>query len=274
MFTADTVSTADAVHRDLPAQHFLATLLNQIDFSKTSRPSGSSMVNGELTTSPASKEPNAPLTQDLFYKTFSQYLQLGDVILAETGTAGHGCRDFKLPPHTFLFKPTTWLSIGYMLPATQGAGLAQRELHTAKQWSTPNRVPRTVLLIGDGSFQMTAQELSTIIREELNVLLILINNDGYVIERCLHGFDQHYNDIATWDYLKAPTLFGASQEKGKGYYAETHRASTWAELKKVMADDSNTEPKLKMVEVIMGSEDAPETLLGMLNRQKEAAGVK
>ena len=106
---------------------------------------------------------------------------------------------------------TTWLSIGYMLPATQGAALAQHQLDTAGKWHKGNaqQSPRTVLLIGDGSFQMTAQELSTIIKLKLNLLLILINNDGYTIERCLHGWNQDYNNIAFWRYLEAPSFFGA-----------------------------------------------------------------
>lgn len=274
MFNADTVTAGGVVYQDLPSKHFLTTLLDQLDTLQMKKSTNTSAVNGELSTTTPSPSLDGFLTQDIFYQTFSNYLQPGDIVLAETGTAGHGCRDFKMPPHSFLFKPSTWLSIGYMLPATQGAGLAQSELHTAGEWHTPaGNIPRTVLLIGDGSFQMTAQELSTIIREELNVLLILINNDGYTIERCLHGYSQSYNDIAQWDYLKAPALFGAREEKGKGYYAETYRARTWAELEKVMEEDGKG-PKLKMVEVFMDKEDAPITLLGMLNKQKEAAAVK
>lgn len=282
MFNADTVTAGGVVYRDLPCTQLLSRLNNTLDTTKLNNSSGdTSLTNGtnaSLPSAPPSLPSNGLLTQDHFYKTFSQYLRPGDIILAETGTAGHGCRDFKLPSNTFLFKPTTWLSIGYMLPATQGAGLAQRELHATKKWDTHGRVPRTVLLIGDGSFQMTVQELGTIIREKLNVLLILINNDGYTIERCLHGYKQHYNDIAQWDYLKAPTFFGAkskSEAGGKGYYYETHQARTWGELEEVMKDNDDEEgPKLKMVEVFMDKEDAPSTLLNMLNMQKEAAAVK
>lgn len=276
MFNADTVISNGTVYRDLPSKQFLRTLLGNLDFSKIKKPVDSRTVDGETAAGAPSPEPSGRFTQDIFYKVFSKYLQPGDIVLAETGTAGHGCRDFKMPAQSFLFKPTTWLSIGYMLPATQGAGLAQRELQAANQWRTgKSGIPRTVLLIGDGSFQMTAQELSIIVREKLNVLLVLINNDGYTIERCLHGYSESYNDIAQWDYLKAPALFGAKEEKGKGYYAETHQAKTWGELEEVMKDESEvTEPKLKMVEVFMDKEDAPITLLGMLNAQKEAAAVR
>ena len=70
-------------------------------------------------------------------------------------------------------------------------------------------------------------------------------------------------------------MFGASEKRGEGYYAETHRATTWAELEEAMIEKGDAgEPKLKMVEVMMDKEDAPVTLLGLLDKQKEAAAVR
>ncbi|ERF70777.1 hypothetical protein EPUS_08335 [Endocarpon pusillum Z07020] len=68
---------------------------------------------------------------------------------------------------------------------------------------------RTILFEGDGSFQMTAQELSTVIWHKLDLTLFLINNDGYTIERFIHGMKAHYNDVSRWRYLDAPYFFGA-----------------------------------------------------------------
>ncbi|KAF7512841.1 hypothetical protein GJ744_011944 [Endocarpon pusillum] len=68
---------------------------------------------------------------------------------------------------------------------------------------------RTILFEGDGSFQMTAQELSTVISHKLDLTLFLINNDGYTIERFIHGMKAHYNDVPRWRYLDAPYFFGA-----------------------------------------------------------------
>ena len=280
-FTATAIRSCEKVFRDLPAKHVLSLLLAKLDTPRAKKQITypAAATNG-IAPRPSPPSADGLLTQELFYKTFSQYLRPGDIILAETGTAGHGCRDFHLPPHTFLFKPSTWLSIGYMLPATQGAALAQQELTSAGEWHKEcERAPRTVLLIGDGSFQMTAQELSTIIKLELNVLLILINNNGYTIERCLHGYKQAYNDIAFWRYLRAPAFFGASEkgaETGE-YRYETDRVQTWGELEEVMKQEENDRgevPILRMVEVVMGKEDAPFTLMASLNRQKAAAAVK
>lgn len=57
---------------------------------------------------------------------------------------------------------------------------------------------------------MSAQELSTVIKHELDLTLFLINNDGYTIERFIHGMKASYNDVARWRYLDAPRFFGGT----------------------------------------------------------------
>lgn len=79
----------------------------------------------------------------------------------------------------FLGQPL-WASIGYTLPALVGACLAAPGRHG-------------VLLVGDGAAQMTAQELSTLIRERIPAVVIIVDNDGYTVERAIHGPDQRYN---------------------------------------------------------------------------------
>ena len=95
---------------------------------------------------------------------------------------------------SFIGQPL-WGSIGYTLPATLGSQLAN-----------PNR--RNILLIGDGSFQLTVQELSTMIRQDIKPVIFLINNDGYTVERLIHGMEEPYNDINMWDYKALPKVFG------------------------------------------------------------------
>jgi TPP-dependent 2-oxoacid decarboxylase len=41
---------------------------------------------------------------------------------------------------------------------------------------------RVIAMIGDGSFKLTAQELSTMIRYGMRPIIILVNNHGYIIE--------------------------------------------------------------------------------------------
>lgn len=277
--TSTTVKLQERIFRDLPAKQFLSTLLTKLDPSKTKQPTSHPTLNKSQQPPTPQSNTSSPVTQAQFYHSLNPFFRPGDIILAETGTAGHGCRDFHLPSHTVLFKPATWLSIGYTLPATLGAALAQRELHTDGKWHHDSNgdpdSPRTILLIGDGSFQMTVQELSTIIRERLNVVIFLINNDGYTIEKCLHGWNREYNNIAKWRYLKALEFLGANGAEDAEYPTPTFSVETWGELEGVLGDEKvrgkgKGTRGLTLVEVVMGQEDAPGMLLEFLNKQKEA----
>lgn len=211
---------------------------------------------------------DAIVDQDTFYQRLSLYLREGDFILGETGTAGYGIRDLALPDNTMSFGPVTWLSIGYMLGAAQGMAIAQQELITAGK---PQG--RTVLLIGEGSLQMTVQEISTIIRKKLNMIIFVLNNDGYTIERLIHGKRAHYNDVAIWRYLEAPSFFGADKE---GDYApQTYHASNWGELEGIWAKKELWDGKgLRMVEIKMDIDDGPTPLLAILEKYGGGPGKK
>jgi len=201
---------------------------------------------------------NDILAQDRLWHVMANFLRPNDVLLAETGTPGYGAREMPLPKGARLFNPATWLSIGYMLPATQGAALARRDQ------SASGEDARTILLIGDGSFQMTAQELGTIVAHNLDVVVFLINNAGYTIERCIHGREQTYNDVADWRYLEAPKFFGAKED------TFTARAKTYGELKSILQDKRMSDGMgLRMVEIMLDKDDAPRgPLVGLMAKQK------
>ncbi|KAK4939012.1 hypothetical protein LTR10_020671 [Elasticomyces elasticus] len=267
-FTFEGIKIASDMHRDISTKQALDHLLDNLDFSQlnTEATTNVDLPRGR-TVSYSDVSDDQEIKQDKAWRLMGNFIRSGDILMGETGTAGYGVREMTLPPHTRLFTPTTWLSIGYMLPASQGAALAQRELIEASNYHGINDA-RTVLLIGDGSFQMTVQELATIIRHNLNVVVFLINNDGYTIERCIHGLRQGYNDITPWRYLAAPNFFGASEDTYLG------SAKTYGELKQVLQDKKLTNGRgLRMVEVFMDREDAPVgPLMDLLNKQKDKEG--
>lgn len=204
-FTMAGVQVFNNTAPDIPSKLVLRKLLECIDASRLKANTISSHLPRDFTLSFSDQDLSSPITQDKLWRLIAPMLRPGDIVLGETGTAGYGVREMPLPPAARVFTPVTWLSIGYMLPAALGAAKAQEEMRA----SSSHQVARTILLIGDGSFQMTAQELSTIIRQELDVIVFLINNNGYTIERAIHGRRQGYNDIAGWRYLEAPSFFGA-----------------------------------------------------------------
>lgn len=264
------VDIGNETFRDVPATFIVSQLSQRIDLSKITRNEPYPRLPRDWSEPIDNLVGNqSTISQDKLWRAFANILRPGDIVLGETGTAGYGVREMPLPPSTRMFTPVTWLSIGYMLPAAQGAAMAQRELIESSEYHgiKPGEA-QTILLIGDGSFQMTAQEMATIIRHSLDVLVVLINNDGYTIERCIHGRKQEYNDVSAWRYLEAPRLFGAGDD------TYTAAARTWAELAEVLKHDKiKSSGGLRMVEIFLDREDAPKGPLSNMietQRSKEA----
>ncbi|EFQ29672.1 thiamine pyrophosphate enzyme [Colletotrichum graminicola] len=263
LFYDKLVKVADQVFRDLDARSVITSLLQELDVLKPCRyaPYPDLPRDHSIRFSEVPREEK--IGHSRFWHLVSNLIRPGDIILGETGTSGHGCRLLPLPVHTRLFIPATWLSIGYMLPAAQGAALAQRELVQSDQYHKIKDA-RTILFIGDGSFQMTVQEISTIIRHSLDVIIFLVNNDGYTIERCIHGLEQPYNDVASWRYLQAPSFFGGSAET----YVQSAR--TWGELETIFDEMPSNGKGLRMVEVFMDRDDVPKgSLFDLLEKEKK-----
>ncbi|KAG9559706.1 pyruvate decarboxylase, partial [Aureobasidium melanogenum] len=210
-FSERHIKIGTEITRDVSNKKLVRMLLEQLDHSKITKPEGLSKPS-KVT---PSVESSGSLTQKDFYRVINPMLKPGDIVMGETGTASHGTRDLVLPSGSYYFTAVTWLSIGYMLPAALGASLAQRDSENwrKRSGSTDTSGDRVVLFIGDGSLQMTVQEISTMIREKLNIIIVVINNDGYTIERVIHGRKQTYNDIASWRYLQALNMFGATEDE-------------------------------------------------------------
>ncbi|RSL68610.1 hypothetical protein CEP54_002640 [Fusarium duplospermum] len=265
LFTTKGVQVGGRLYRDVSSKQILIRLAQELDnsrvFSYEDYPQLPRDTLAQIPTDPSNK----PLTQEGLWPALANYIQPGDIVLGETGTAGYGVREMALPQHVRVFTPVTWLSIGYMLPGAQGAALAQKELLESGEYFGGLLSAKTVLFIGDGSSQMTVQEMSSIVRHNLDVTIFIINNDGYTIERAIHGRKQAYNDIAPWRNLLAPVLFGAED-------AYTASAKTWQDLKRVLEDEKLLKGKeLRIVEIFLDREDCPKgPLLHFLETQKQA----
>ncbi|MGE7873175.1 alpha-keto acid decarboxylase family protein [Bacillus paramycoides] len=181
------------------------------------------------------------VTQKRFWQQMYHFLKENDVLIAEQGTPFFGSASIPLPNNTTYVGQPLWGSIGYTLPALLGTQLADLSR-------------RNILIIGDGSFQLTVQELSTILRHNLKPIIFLINNNGYTVERAIHGPNQPYNDIQMWDYDKFPNVFG-SEEKSL-----TFKVKNETELVEVLSKITFNMDRLIFIEVVMSQGDQPELL--------------
>ncbi|UOB19870.1 alpha-keto acid decarboxylase family protein [Macrococcus armenti] len=194
---------------------------------------------------------DAPLTQSNYFKVMNAFLKKDDILLAEQGTSFFGAYDLSLYNGNQFIGQPLWGSIGYTFPALLGSSLADT-----------NR--RNVLLIGDGSLHLTVQSLSTMIRKDIKPVIFVINNDGYTVERLIHGMEETYNDIQMWDYKKLPEVFGGKDK------VVVHDVKTSNELKSVMDKIDADTHHMHFVEVHMAVEDAPKKLIDIAKAFSDA----
>ena len=142
------------------------------------------------------------ITQSWLWGKLGQFLRPNDTLIVDSGTAQFGISDAEFPAQTLYITQLYIGSIGYSVPACIGASVAKRE---------QGREGRVVHVVGDGSLQLTVQEIGTMVKLGLNkilmfvinqscglmenilliiVLSLIINNKGYTIERAIHGPQQ------------------------------------------------------------------------------------
>lgn len=182
------------------------------------------------------------IRQDDLWHIIAERLDHNNLVFAEQGTAYFGISDVRLPEGVTCYGQPMWGSIGYTLPASLGAAIA-----------SPQK--RSVLLIGDGSALLTIQELAVMFQERTNPVIVLVNNDGYTVERAIHGENQRYNDIPKCDWQAMPKAFGGNDDNTLLLKVETA-----GELKAALLKAAATTDKMVLIEVIADKQDIPPLL--------------
>ena len=130
---------------------------------------------------------------DYLRQEVQKYLNEDTVVVADVGDSLFLSSDFSVSHAERFFCPAFYLSMGFAIPAALGLKFAKPNL-------------RPVVLLGDGSFQMSVSELSSFVRYNLNPVIIILNNDGYSTERFLK--EGEFNDIHRWAYHKQLDVYG------------------------------------------------------------------
>jgi indolepyruvate decarboxylase len=176
-----------------------------------------------------------PLTIQRFFDRMSHFIADNSIVVAETGVALFSAAEMLMPEGATFIGQTFYGSIGYSVGATLGASMAAQGR-------------QVVLFVGDGSFQVTGQDVSTMIRSRLKPVIFLINNDGYTIERVIT--DRPYNDIQPWHYHQLTEVFGG---------APGLDVRTEGELEDALGKAA-TAGGLVFIEIHTGRLDCPESL--------------
>jgi indolepyruvate decarboxylase len=182
-------------------------------------------------------KPNDPITAAALYSRYRDFLKPFDQIVLESGSSTSGIVPLPLPDGAEVHCQPLWGSIGWASGATLGVALADRSR-------------RTVLFTGEGSHQLTANDVGTMGRNGLKPIIFVLNNEGYMVERALEANpDWVYNDLAPWNYHALPAALGC-----RGWF--TAKVTTLGELDAALARAATGE-SASYIEVVGGRMDFP-----------------
>ncbi|HEX4146277.1 MAG TPA: thiamine pyrophosphate-dependent enzyme [Pirellulales bacterium] len=163
--------------------------------------------------------PSQPITIRRVIARLNESLDDETVVIADIGDSLFAATELVIRGRTEFISPAYYTSMGFSIPAALGTQVARPDL-------------RTVVIVGDGAFQMTGMELSTTVRHGFPLIVILLDNKGYGTERLLHPGNS-FNDIHPWAYHQLPKVLGG----GTGYEVRTEGEFD-AAMRKAWADTS------------------------------------
>ncbi|PSS34700.1 Pyruvate decarboxylase [Actinidia chinensis var. chinensis] len=202
---------------------------------------------------PLKCEPKEALRVNVLFQHIQKMLSSETAVIAETGDSWFNCQKLKLPPGCGYEFQMQYGSIGWSVGATLGYAQAAKN-------------KRVIACIGDGSFQVTAQDVSTMLRCGQKTIIFLINNGGYTIEVEIH--DGPYNVIKNWNYTGL--VDAIHNGEGKCWTTKVH-----CEEELIEAIDTATGAKkdcLCFIEVIVHKDDTSKELLEWGSRVAAANG--
>ena len=181
-------------------------------------------------------QPEAPITTRRLVRRLDESLDDRTIVIADVGDALFASSELVIRGQTEYIAPAYYTSMGFAVPAALGAQMARPDL-------------KVVTLVGDGAFQMTGMELSTIVKRGLPVTVIVLDNKGYGTERLL--LEGSFNDINPWQYQLLPQVLGG----GTGWEVRTEGEFDVA-ITRALADTTG----MNIIRVHIGLDDRSTTL--------------
>jgi indolepyruvate decarboxylase len=148
---------------------------------------------------PYASQRSRPITVRRLFARVDRALEEDTIVICDIGDSLFGAAGLTIHRRTEFISPSYYTSMGFAVPAAVGAQIRRRRL-------------RPMVFVGDGAFQMTGHELSSVARHGLNPIVVVLNNKGYTTERFIN--EGPYNDIPNWAYHRWPEILG------KGWGAE------------------------------------------------------
>ncbi len=234
------VNIAGDIYNQVDMRDFLGALASKVIANDTSLVAYN-RIRGEAPPPATPADTDAISTRYLFSQ-IEGMLDEKTSLVTETGDSWFNAMRMKLPKGCSFEIQMQYGSIGWSVGATLGYQAAVADSR------------RVIALIGDGSFQMTAQELSTMVRYRLKPIIFLFNNGGYTIEVEIH--DGPYNVINNWNYAGLIDVFNRGAETA----CLARQVKTAGELQSAIADALAFDG-LCFIEVFVDKDDCNKNLL-------------
>ncbi len=235
--TSEKTSIRHHSFENVPFRSFFEALLNA-DLQRRSQPE---LPQPEVTAGPSLVDDDKITIRALF-SILNDFITDDMVVISDIGDCLFGAVDLKIHKRTEFLSPAYYTSMGFGVPASLGAQLADRSL-------------RPLVLVGDGAFQMTGMELSTAVRLGLNPIVVVLNNHGYSTERQI--MEGPFNDIHNWNFSKLPKLLGG----GLGFAAHTV-----GEVRKALDESLTNDDSFSIIEVDLDPYDISPALVRLGRR--------
>lgn len=138
-----------------------------------------------------------PTSSASFYPRLQRRIGAGDTLLVETGTCMMHLNGMQMPAGVGVEGQGLWGSIGWATPACLGVALAKT-------------AGRTWLVTGDGSHQLTLNEIAVMGRYGIKPVIFVLNNGLFGIEVIISEWGHQYDDLAPVEYHLLPAAFGCA----------------------------------------------------------------
>lgn len=190
--------------------------------------------------------PGVKMTVTRLFEKINTMLDSNMAIIADVGDSLFGALDLTVHDSHHFISDAFYTSMGFAMPGALGVLAAQPTI-------------RPIVIVGDGAFQMTGMEFSTLARYSQQIgkqspIAFVLNNGGYGTERIM--LDGPFNDIADWAYEKVPLVTGC----GVGYKVHTEE-----ELERAV-DEAIRSNQPALINVVLGKHDHTDALRRMFTK--------
>ncbi len=225
------------IYRDVPLKHLLKELLkNNLEKKNFPLP-----PKPELIINRSCKLTDEPITTkeiiDAINWFFSEYGEMP--IISDMGDCLFTTLKIKAP---MVMASAYYCTMGFGVPAAIGYSVTTGQ--------------RPLVLIGDGAFQMTGQEMCHCPRYGINPIFVIFNNRRWGMQQ-LFDPTAEFNELVNWPYSRMAELWG-----GNGYFSDS------CEKLYNAFQDAKDDKEFSLIEVLLEKEELSEELLGWVEELK------